>query len=73
MVYTSLELTQTQSWNMLPSHIIILALSNYRMSDLKNGSFSVLDLLKRPLRSILPLEAMLVSMVHAVAPGQVEA
>lgn len=73
LVCSSLQLTQTQPLNTLPNHAITLALSNYRMSEMKNGSFSWLDLLEISLWSILPPEAMMLSMVHAVAPDQVEA
>lgn len=72
VVYSNLELMQTQHQYMLPSHIIVLTLSNYRMSELKNASFSGLNLLKGLLWSILPSEAMMVSVVHFAAPGQVE-
>ena len=73
LVCSSLQLTQTQPLNTLPNHAITLALSNYRISEMKNGSFSGLNLLEISLWSILPPEAMMLSMVHAVAPDQVEA
>lgn len=41
-----------------------LVLSQDRMSKVKNSLSSGLDLLKRPLFSVLPLEATLVSVVH---------
>lgn len=71
VVYSRQELTQSP--NMLPSCMIILALSSDRMSEMKNGSFSGMDLLGGPPRSILLLQAMLVSMVLVAAPGHVEA
>lgn len=55
MVCISLELAQTQPLNTLASHTIILALSNDRMSEVENESFSGLDLLEKPLWSLLPL------------------
>lgn len=42
-------------------------------SKIKKGSFSELDLFERPPWSMLPLEAMLISMVHAVTSGYVVA
>lgn len=47
-VYSSLEYIQIQPQNTLPSHTIVLALSNDRMPEWKKGSFSALDILKRP-------------------------
>ena len=62
-----LKLVQTQLPNKLPKYTITQVLSNDRMPNMKNVSFSGLDFLERP-----PPEAMLVSVVHAIAPGQVE-
>lgn len=50
---------------------IVMTLSNDKMSKMKKGSNSGLDLFERPPLSMLPLEAMLVSMVHAATPGHV--
>lgn len=71
MVHSRLELVQTQSPNTLPRCVTALALgmTGYEM---KNNSFSGLDLLERPLRSALPLKAMSVSAVPAAVPGHVE-
>lgn len=46
--------TLTQLSNTLPSPVINLVLNNHRMSQMKNGSFSRSDLLKRPLWSLKP-------------------
>lgn len=54
VVGSRLELTRPS--NMLPSCIITLALSNDRISEMKNGSFSGMDLLGRPPWSILLLQ-----------------
>lgn len=51
--------------NMLLSHTITLALSNDRLFKMENGSFSRLGLLKSPPWFMLPLEAMLASVIHA--------
>lgn len=52
----------------LPNCTIALLLCNDRMSKINNSSFSGLDLLKRPLWSVLPLEVTVV--VSAVyCPG----
>ena len=48
LVCSSLELVWTQPLNTLPSHTTVLVLSNNRVSKIKNGSFSGLDLLERP-------------------------
>lgn len=61
---SSLELAQTMSLNMLPTHRIALVLSNDRMYKRKNSSFSGLDPLKRFLWSVILLEAMFVFSVH---------
>lgn len=63
VVCSSLELAQTQSLNRLPCCTITLVLSKDGMSEMENSSFSGLDLLERPLWSVLAIEAMLVSMV----------
>ena len=70
---SSLELAQTQPPNMLPSHKISLALSNNRMSEVKNDSFSGSEYHLRSSWSILPPEAMLASVVYAVVPCCIEA
>lgn len=54
----------------LLSQKITLILSNYRMSEMENDSFTGLGLLGRPLLS-LPPEAMLVSVICAAALGRV--
>lgn len=65
MICSSLELEQTQPPNMCPTCMITMVLSNNRMSEMKkNSSFPRLDLLKRPIWSVLSLEAMLVSRIH---------
>lgn len=67
MVGSRLELVQAGSspkHTAQPSnHVIILALSNDKLSKMKNGSFSRVNLLKTPLWSVLPLKAILISMV----------
>ena len=68
-----LELTQALTLNTMCGYIIALALSNDWMSKTKNGLFSGLVLLKRPPWSVLPLEAMLISVDYAAAPGCGEA
>lgn len=66
MMYSSLGLL-----NMLPSRMASLILSNDRMmSEIKNGSFSRVDILKSPLWFLMPLEATLVSMISS--PSYVE-
>lgn len=45
--------TRNQSPNMLPNSPVTLVLTNDRMSKMKNNSFSGLDRLERPLRSML--------------------
>lgn len=62
-VCSSLEPVQTQPRNMLPSCMVALVLSNGRIFKIKSSSFSDLDLLKRPLWSLLP-RAMLKPEVH---------
>ena len=57
VVCSSLELRQALLLNGMPSHMTALALGNGRMFKRKKGSFCGLDLLKRPLWSVL-LEAM---------------
>lgn len=61
MVGSSLELVQTQCLNVLPTCMITLLLSNDRMSEIKNESFSGLDHL---MRSVLLLDPIIVSVVH---------
>jgi len=60
VVHNSLELVQIQPLNILNSYTITLVLNKDRMAEMKNSSFSELDILKRPLWSVLSLEAMLV-------------
>jgi hypothetical protein len=73
VVFGSLELLQTQPPNKLPTAVIILALSNNRVFEIKTGSFSGLCLLERPPWSVLLLEAMLVGWVSAIVRNHVEA
>lgn len=54
-----------------PASLFTLDPSNYRMSEMENGLFSELDLLKRPPWSILPQETMLESVVYIVAGDHV--
>ena len=56
----SLELGQTQPLNKLPSPTMTLALSNDRMFEMKNGSFTGLGLHKTPPWSVLLPETVLV-------------
>lgn len=58
----SLELVQTQPRNKLPTFMITL------VPEIKKSSFSGLDFLGRHLYSVLPLEAMLVSVVLLNCP-----
>lgn len=60
VVWKSLELGQTQPLNKLPSPTVVLALSNDRMFEMKNGSFTGLNLHKTPPWSVPVLEAVLV-------------
>lgn len=63
VVCSSLELKQVLPLDTMPNCTITLTLSN-KISQMKmNGSFSGLSLLKRLLWSILPLEAMLISVL----------
>ena len=73
VVFGSLELLQTQPPNKLPTAVIILALSNNRVFEIKTGSFSGLCLLERPPWEVLLPEVMLVSVVYAAAMGCVNA
>jgi hypothetical protein len=57
--------------SMLPSCKIIRILNGSRMPEMKSGSFSGLNLLKGLLRSMLPLEAILVSMLHVASRDHV--
>lgn len=63
VVFSSLELMQVLPPNTLPSSTIILALSNSKMLEMENSPFSGLDLLERYPWSMMPPEAMLVSVV----------
>lgn len=56
--------TLIQPQTMLPSHIMVLVLSNNWLYKMKNSSLSELDLLKRPVWSLLHLDTMLVSVVN---------
>ena len=67
MVYSLLELTQVLLLDMLPNCTITLTLSSNRKSEVKNGLFSGLGLYERLLRSLLPLEALLMSVIHAAS------
>lgn len=60
VVCRSLELGQIQPLNKLPSPTVALALSNDRMFEMKNGSFTGLGLHKIPPWSVLLPEAVLV-------------
>lgn len=55
VVYSSLELAQTQPPDKLPSLMMAIVQNNNRMSNLKSSSFSGFDLLERPLWSGLSL------------------
>ena len=48
------------------SSLWTLVMDNYRMSEKENVSFPVLCILKKTSWSILALEAMLVSVIHAI-------
>lgn len=61
VVCSSLELVQALPPNSLPMRTIALALSNGRMSKMESSLFSGLSLLERSLWSMLPTEAVLVS------------
>lgn len=65
VVSPNLELLKALSTNIRLSRMIPLAMSNKEMYVMENGSFSVLSLLERPPWSVLPQEAMLVSVVCA--------
>lgn len=65
VVCGSLEVVQSQPLKVLPSHMMALVLSNDRMSEIQNSSFSGLDVLDRPLWPMLLPKAMLVSMAHS--------
>lgn len=67
-VCSSLKLLPILPSDVLPSCKISLILSNNNISELKNGSFSGLNLLERSSRSELTPEALLVSVV-CVADG----
>lgn len=54
-------------YNSLPGGWIALALGNAKISRMENHLFTELGILKRLPGSMLPPEAMLVSMVHDVA------
>lgn len=71
VVCSSLEITQALSLHMLLRLTLALALSSNRMSEMEDGPFSALDLFERPPWSTLSLEAMLVSMTHATARGNI--
>ena len=68
MIFSNLELAQALltphpyiPHKMLSNHEIILAQNGYRMLWIKNSLFSELGLLESPPWSLLPLEAMLLS------------
>ncbi|MEJ1269449.1 hypothetical protein NN561_000259 [Cricetulus griseus] len=65
VVCSVLELLQVMSSDMSPNCVIILTLSNSKISKMKNGSFSGLSVLQRLPWSMLPPETMLMSAVHA--------
>lgn len=65
VVCPNLEFLKALSMNMRLSRVIPLAMSNKGMYVMENGSFSVLGLLERSPQSVLPQEAMLVSVVCA--------
>lgn len=78
VVCNSLEFMQALPLNVLPSFLVSLALSNNRMSELANSSFSGLALLERPPLSLLPCwclwsvllpQTMLMPIVHVDVCG----
>lgn len=74
MKYSRRELiqAQTQPQNLLLGLRISLALGKDGSLRKKKGFLAGLDLLEGPLWSPMPLEAVLVTVAHAVAPGRDE-
>lgn len=68
VVCSSLELHSHSVLECMPSHMITLVLSRDKKTKMKNRSFSGLDLLQRPLWSVLPLGATLVFVVPSPRP-----
>lgn len=84
MVCSSRELAKALLLNTLPSHMIVLTLSNNSMSEMENGSFSGLLPVKTPMAHAAPrghvdvrgpcyswgTVCMLMSTVHDATKGQ---
>ena len=64
MLCSSLELAQALRLTILPQHVIALTCNTDRLSEMENGLFSRLGLLESIPRFMLPLEAMLISMLQ---------